>query len=165
MSEDTSTLKEQIIFSTLHMLLYEYSKIMLTEKLKDFFSIELIDNCKPYQKVSSKYKNNCSRCGGVFEYGFEFYCLKSDQIDIIEKARKIRNICAHSFFDFFLTDQEFITKEYLYQFLDIVRYLDNYFIVEIDIPIAGTIVKDSELEKCQSVYFLLLEQVYNKLIT
>lgn len=160
-SKDTSTLNLQCAYTVLYGMLYESVKYCLLDKVLDFYSDDFMTLEK--SKKSEKYTAEAKEAGGEFKLAYSFYDLKQEQIEIIEKAKERRGKVTHEFLNFFLAG-EHLTPEEIKDFLNVAKYLDNFYIVNIEIAVSGEVdTETADLENAHSLGFLLMEKLAEKI--
>jgi len=164
------TLKDNLIFTSIFNTVFENTKETMIDRVKSFLCDNKIvegefvllesENFKQLRKRKYGEKGQTNIFFSTIFWLIEAGCLCEEDYKVILLARDVRNNYAHNLFDVLskgVSEQEI---ELLIKLLTISSKFDNWWIVQIELPISGEFIKKDndniDISNCFSMqqYFI-----------
>lgn len=161
LDNDNIEFEIQCCSAILYMLLYEHIKFMCITQLQMFFDDDLHNIGEP--KKTKKYIEECNKAGNPFEFAFNFFELEEREKEVLRNAQRRRAKASHEFLDILLMKNTFSLAE-LKEFYLIAKRIDNYWVVNIEIAIAGLENKEeANVSEARTLYFDMIVKIAKRI--
>lgn len=171
--------EKNLIVSSLYLSAFEILKISIVDDVKGFFSQingkELVLNEEEYgekvlklDKNAKKRLNQGKNITPYMELNASCLWLKKmdainkSEIDEIHKIRRHRNEIAHELPKLLIDSTLDVNIEYLLKIKELLNKIDNWWIIEVEIPILGLEISDGEEVKTGRM--MILDHILSILI-